>query len=74
MQNKRFLDELVNATYGWQVQGDMREGINRGVKDVPTFFVNGERYTGKVTYDELSKAIESALKKTKKKAPAKQRA
>ena len=74
MQNKRFLDELVNATYGWQVQGDMREGINRGVKDVPTFFVNGERFTGKVNYDELSKAIEAALKKVKKKAPAKQRA
>jgi protein-disulfide isomerase len=64
----------VNATYGWQVQGDMREGINRGVKDVPTFFVNGERFTGKVTYEELSKAIEVALKKVKKKAPAKQRA
>ena len=71
VQNKRFLDELVNATYGWQVQGDMREGINRGVKDVPTFFVNGERFTGKVTYDELSKAVEAALKKVKKKVPAK---
>ena len=74
VQNKRFLDELVNATYGWQVQGDMREGINRGVKDVPTFFVNGERFTGKVTYEELSKSIEAALKKVKKKAPAKQKA
>jgi protein-disulfide isomerase len=74
VQNKRFLDELVNATYGWQVQGDMREGINRGVKDVPTFFVNGERFTGKVTYDELSKAVETALKKVKKKVPAKVKA
>jgi protein-disulfide isomerase len=73
VNNKRFLDDLVNATYGWQVQGDLKEGINRGVKDVPTFFVNGERVT-KNTYDELSKAIESALKKVKKKAPAKQRA
>ena len=76
VQNKRFLDELVNATYGWQVQGDMREGINRGVKDVPTFFVNGERFNGKVTYDELSKAVAAALKKVvvKKKAPAKVKA
>ena len=30
--NKKFLDELVNATYGWQVQGDLKEGRNRGVK------------------------------------------
>ncbi|UEG49945.1 DsbA family protein [Ferruginibacter lapsinanis] len=72
--NKHFLDELVNATYGWQVQGDIREGKDRGVTDVPTFFINGERFTGKVSYDELSKAIETSLKKVKKKAPAKQRA
>lgn len=74
VQNKRFLDELVNATYGWQVQGDMKEGLNRGVKDVPTFFINGVLFTGKVTYDELSKAIDTALKGVKKKSPAKQRA
>ncbi len=74
VQNKRFLDELVNATYGWQVQGDMKEGINRGVTDVPTFFINGERFNGKVTFEEISKAIDSALKTTKKKAPSKARA
>lgn len=71
VQNKRFLDELVNATYGWQVQGDIKEGHNRGVKDVPTFFVNGIKYTGKVNYDEMSKVIDAALKNVKKKAPAK---
>jgi protein-disulfide isomerase len=71
VQNKRFLDELVNATYGWQVQGDIKEGHNRGVKDVPTFFVNGQRYTGKVNYSEMSKAIEAALKTAKRKTAAK---
>lgn len=71
VNNKKFLDDLVNATYGWQVQGDLREGLNRGVKDVPTFFVNGERITGKATYEQLSKAIDLALKKVKvKKKPA----
>lgn len=74
VSNKKFLDDLVNATYGWQVQGDLREGLNRGVKDVPTFFVNGVKVTGKATYEELSKAIDAALKKVKKKAPVKQRA
>ena len=66
--NKRFLDELVNATYGWQVQGDLKEGLDRGVKDVPTFFVNGVLVTGKPTYESLSKAIEEALKAVKSKA------
>ena len=66
VKNKRFLDDLVNATYGWQVQGDLKEGIDRGVKDVPTFFVNGAMVS-KPTYEELSKAIDAALKKTGKK-------
>jgi hypothetical protein len=48
----------------------LKEGIDRGVKDVPTFFVNGE-LVKKATYEDLSKAIEAALKKVKKKAPTK---
>ncbi len=64
--NKKFLDELVNATYGWQVQGDLKEGKDRGVKDVPTFFVNGTM-VAKPTYEEIKKSIEAALKKVKKK-------
>ena len=45
-----------------------------GLKDVPAFFINGERYNGKVSYPELSKALDEALKAKKKKAPVKQRA
>jgi protein-disulfide isomerase len=67
VKNKRFLDDLVNATYGWQVQGDLKEGIDRGVKDVPTFFVNGTLIPGNPNVEELSKAIEMALKKVSKK-------
>ncbi|MBS1929340.1 MAG: thioredoxin domain-containing protein [Ferruginibacter sp.] len=74
VKNKRFLDDLVNSTYGWQVQGDLKEGIDRGVKDVPTFFVNGERVVGKPTYEVLSKYIDAALKKTKKKPAPKAKA
>ena len=68
--NKRFLDDLVNATYGWQVQGDLREGLDRGVKEVPTFFVNGEK-AAKATYDEIKRLIDETLKKLKKKNAAK---
>lgn len=66
VKSKKFLDDLVNATFGWQVQGDLKEGIDRGVKDVPTFFVNGKMVAGKPTYEELSKAIENAFKDLKK--------
>jgi len=74
VKNKKFLDDLVNAIYGWQVQGDLKEGIDRGVKDVPAFFVNDELVVGKPTFDNISKAIEAALKKTKRKPVVKQRA
>ena len=74
VNNKKFLDDLVNGVYGWQVQDDLKEGISRGVKELPAFFINDEPFTGKPTFANLSAAIESALKKVKKKAPAKQRA
>jgi len=74
ISNKKFLEDLVNGKYGWQVQDDLKEGIDRGVKDIPAFFINGERFVGKPTFANLSSAIDSALKKTKKKPSAKQRA
>ena len=75
VKNKNFLEELVNGTYGWQVQDDLKEGLDRGVKDIPAFFVNNVAVKGKVTYASLSTAIEEAIKGSKKKAsPAKKAA
>ena len=74
VKNKKFLDELVNSTYGWHVMDDLTTGKGMGVSDVPTFFINGEQFSGKPTFENLRKEIESALKKVKRKAPAKQRA
>jgi protein-disulfide isomerase len=74
VKSKKFLDDLVNGVFGWQVQDDLKEGIDRGVKELPAFFINDEPFTGKPTYANLSAAIEQALKKGKRKAPAKQRA
>lgn len=75
ISDKNFLDNLVNGTYGWQVQDDIKEAIGRGVKELPAFFVNDEPLGVKPTFDNLSKAIDSALKnKGKKKPVAKKRA
>ncbi|HEU4609758.1 MAG TPA: thioredoxin domain-containing protein, partial [Chitinophagaceae bacterium] len=74
VNNKKFLDDLVNGTYGWQVQDDLKEGIQRGIKDVPVFYINDELFTGKPTFANLSKEIETALRKSKRKTGAKQRA
>lgn len=75
VKNKKFLDDLVNGMYGWQVQDDIKEGHNRGIKEIPAFFVNDVLVTGKPTYANISAAIEAALKKSKSKAaPAKKAA
>jgi protein-disulfide isomerase len=66
--NKKFLDNLVNSTYGWQVRSDLLEGLNKGVRDVPAFFINGVLFTGKPTFENLRKGIEDALKQKKKRA------
>lgn len=70
VKNKKFLDDLVNGVYGWQVQDDLKEGHHRGVKDLPAFFINDIPFTGKPTFANLSAAIQSALKKSKGKAGA----
>lgn len=74
VKNKKFLDDLVNGMYGWQVQDDIKEGHNRGVKEIPAFFVNDVPVTLKPTFANLSAAIEAALKKSKSKAPVKKSA
>jgi len=68
--NKKFLDNLVNSTYGWQVKSDLLEGLNKGVRDVPAFFINGVQFTGKPTYENLKKEIEEALNLKQKKKRA----
>lgn len=72
--NKSFLNQLVDSAYGWHVRNDLLEGLDKGVRQIPAFFINGEAYIGKPTFEELRKAIEVAVKKTKGKALTKQRA
>jgi protein-disulfide isomerase len=72
VENKRLLTELVDSVYGWSVRNDLLEGLDQGVRDVPTFFINGELYEGKPTFEGLKKAIADLIKIQK--APAKKRA
>ena len=64
----------MNGVYGWQVQDDIKEGRNRGVKEIPVFFVNDEMVSGKPTFANLSAALDAALKKSKSKPAAKKKA
>ena len=61
IQDKRFLDNLVNSVFSWQVRDDLLEGLQKGVREVPAFFINGEPLTGPGTYENLSVAIQNLL-------------
>jgi protein-disulfide isomerase len=56
-----FLDSLVTGRFGRCVQDDLITGMKLGVKEAPTFFVNGKRMAGKVTVRNLSDSIEAAF-------------
>jgi len=70
VMDKNFLPKLVDSAYGWTVRADLLEGLEHGVRDVPAFFINDEMYTGKPTYEGLSKAIEEALRQSKRRKVA----
>ena len=72
--DKNFLPKLVDSLYGWTVRNDLLEGLDKGIRDIPAFLINNELYTGKVTLPALSKAIDEALRSSKRKSPVKQRA
>jgi len=74
--SKRFLDDLIGGAWGWNVQDDLREGLERGVRTIPAFFVNDEKFEGEPTTKKLVAAIEEALAEetTLVSAPKKRRA
>ncbi len=51
---------LDSGKYAAQVQQELAEGQQRGVQGTPTFFINGQRYEGVLTYDQLAALIDAA--------------
>jgi protein-disulfide isomerase len=65
--SKNFLPDLVESKYGWTVRTDLLEGLNKGVRNVPTLFINDREYHGRLSQPELSKAIEEECHGAKRK-------
>ena len=55
--DKRFLTNLFDGVYAWYVRQDLLEGLEQGVREVPAFFINGKRFSGKPTFENLQVAI-----------------
>ena len=63
--NKRFLEQLMNSDFGWNVQDDLREGLTLGVREVPLLFINGKFIEKPLNNSRISKAIQHELKTNK---------
>ncbi len=57
--NKRFLEQVINGTYAWQVREDLMEGLSRGIKDVPAIYFNEILFNKPLTIETLSQKIEA---------------
>lgn len=56
-----FLAEIENPIWRGRVLGDIRSGLDSGVNGTPTFFLNGNRYDGAHTLDDMATAIRFLL-------------
>lgn len=63
--DKNFLTKLVDSVYGWTVRADLLEGADKGIKDVPVFYLNDTLYKGQINFNALSKEIDGLLKSKK---------
>ena len=71
--DKNFLTKLVDSVYGWSVRADLLEGADKGIRNVPAFYINGELYKGTINLASMSKAIDELIKKEKPATKATQR-
>jgi predicted DsbA family dithiol-disulfide isomerase len=55
-----FREELARHEYAGRVAQDVETADASGVSGTPTFFVNGQRYTGTFSVDGLAEAVRAA--------------
>ncbi|WP_117212918.1 DsbA family protein [Allorhizocola rhizosphaerae] len=60
---RRYEADVASASTKAKIAADKERGTALGVRGTPTIFINGDRFTGQLTYAELKSAIERALKK-----------
>lgn len=56
---------LAAGEAGKQVAADMTKGREVGVEGTPSFYLNGQAFTGNPTFEGISKAIDAELAKAK---------
>lgn len=57
VNDKNFLPKLTDSVYGWTVRNDLMEGLARGVRNVPTIYINEQLFEQEITVENISKVI-----------------
>lgn len=60
---RRFEEDLAEHRFHRRVREDFMGGVRSGVNGTPTFFINGERYDGRVDEEALGSALEERLRR-----------
>ena len=61
LQYHQFLTDLDDEDLHDRIEADRREGHQLGVMTTPTFFIDGQRFYGKMTLSRLAPIIDSHL-------------
>jgi protein-disulfide isomerase len=59
--NKRFLDQVINGIYAWQVREDLLEALNKGIRNVPAVYINDKLFEEEISFETLSRVIKENL-------------
>ena len=57
----KFMKNIQSQAFLPRVKEDFQSGVRSGVNGTPTFFINGVRYDGAPSYDELLTALEASI-------------
>ncbi|MFC4065804.1 DsbA family protein [Actinoplanes subglobosus] len=57
----KYASDVTSADVAERVESDAADGTALGVQGTPTFFVNGERFTGEPSYQGLKSAVDEVL-------------
>ena len=59
--NKRFLEQLMNSDFGWNVQDDLREGLTLGIREIPVLLINGKMMDKPLSLNRVTKTVKEEL-------------
>lgn len=67
---KAFRSSFKDLTLISRIKTDFDEGVKRGVRATPTFFVNGRKLEGAIPYPLFKKEVDQALAEARSGAPS----